>query len=94
MSKNPQKRSPEIKVKIALEAIKNEKTVAQLATEYHTHPKQIQRWRDQLLDEAKNIFIHKTTQKKADPDREQLLHLINQLNSELDFLKKKLQKNV
>jgi hypothetical protein len=57
------------------------------------HPKQIQRWRDQLLMEGENIFIHKTTQRQSDPDKEKLLHIVDQLTLELDFLKKKLRRN-
>jgi transposase-like protein len=93
MSKIPKKRTPEFKFKLALDAIKGEKSIVQLASENEMHPKQIQRWRDQLLEEAKNIFVHKTVQKQKDPDKEKLLHIIDQLTLELDFLKKKLKRN-
>lgn len=93
MSKVPKKRPPEFKLKLALEALKGEKTIIQLASEYETHPKQIQRWRNQLLEEGEDIFIHKTTQKQADPDKEKLLCIIDQLTVELEFLKKKLRRN-
>ena len=93
MSKAPKQRTPEFKLKLVLEAIKGDKSIAQLASEHKTHPKQIQRWRDQLLEEGGNIFIHKTAQKHSDPDKEALLHIIDQLTLELDFLKKKLKRN-
>lgn len=93
MSKVPQNRTPEYKFKLALEALKGAKTIVQLASEHGLHPKQIQRWRNLLLDEGEDVFIHKTTQRRTDPEREQLLHLINQLNLELEFLKKKLRRN-
>lgn len=93
MSKVPKKRTPDFKLKLVLEALKGDKTIAQIASENEMHPKQIQRWRNQLLDEAENLFIHKTTQKKADPDREKLLLVIEQLTLELEFLKKKLRRN-
>jgi transposase len=57
------------------------------------HPKQIQRWRDQFLNEAENVFVHKTSKKKEDPDKAKLLLVINQLSMELDYLKKKLGRN-
>jgi transposase-like protein len=93
MSKSPKKWSPETKLKIALEAIKGDKSLTEIASETGLHPKQIRRWRDQLLAEGQEIFIHKTTLKKADPDKEKLLSIIEQLNLELDFLKKKLMRN-
>lgn len=93
MTKPPKKRSPGFKLNLVLEAIKGEKTIAQLASENEMHPKQIQRWRDQLLEEGEAIYTHKTTQKKSDPDKEKLLCVIEQLTLELDFLKKKLKRN-
>lgn len=93
MSKIPKKRTPEFKLKLVLEVLKGEKTITQLASENEMHPKQIQRWRDQFLEEGENVFIHKSTRKKNDPDKEKLLHIIDQLALELDFLKKKLKRN-
>lgn len=93
MSKPPKKRTAEYKLQLVLEAMKGDKTLAQLASEHGMHPKQIQRWRTQLLNEAENIFIHKGIQKQSDPDKEKLLHIIDQLTLELEFLKKKLKRN-
>jgi transposase-like protein len=93
MSKAPKRKNPEFKLQLVLEAIKGDKSLIQLASENGIHPKQIQRWRDQLFDEGEKIFIHKTTQKQSDPDKEKLLHLIDQLTMELEFLKKKLKRN-
>lgn len=93
MSKAPKKRSSEFKLKLVMEAIKGEKTIAQLASENEMHPKQIQRWRNLLLAEGESVFTHKTQQKKSDPDKEKLLHIIDQLTLELEFLKKKLRRN-
>jgi len=93
MSRVPKKRTPEFKLKLVIEALKGDKTIAQLASEHGIHPKQIQRWRDQLLEEGENIFIHKQIQKRSDPDKEKLLHIIDQLTMELEFLKKKLKRN-
>jgi transposase-like protein len=93
MSKQPRKTSPEKKLQIVLEALRNEKTIIQLASEHDVHPKQIQRWRNQLLNEAESLFADKRTQKQSDPDKEQLLHVIGQLQVELEFLRKKLQRD-
>lgn len=93
MAKAPQRRTPEFKLKIALEAFKGDKAITALASEHDMHPKQIARWRDQLLEEGKDVFIHKQIQKKSDPDKDKLLNIIEQLSLELDFLKKKLRRN-
>lgn len=93
MSKAPQKRSSEFKLKLAVESLKGDKALTQLASEHGIHPKQIRRWRDQLLSEGEDIFIHKGTQKRSDPDKEKLLNIIEQLTLELEFIKKKLRRN-
>jgi transposase-like protein len=93
MSKAPKKSTPQFKMKLALEALKGDRAITLIASEHGIHPKQIRRWRDQLIAEGEAIFIHKATQKSEDPDKEKLLHVINQLTLELEFLKKKLQRN-
>jgi transposase-like protein len=93
MSKVPKKRTSEFKFKLAIEALKGNKTIVDLASEQEMHPKQIQRWRDQLLEEGAQIFLHKGIQKKLDPDKEKLLHIIDKLTLELEYLKKKLRRN-
>lgn len=95
MSKCPQKRTPEFKLKVALESLKGDQAITKLASEYGIHPRQITRWRDQLLVEGKDIFVHKATQKSSnpEPDRKELLHIIDKLSLELEFLKKKLKRS-
>ena len=93
MSKAPRKTTPEFKFKLALQALKGEQAITQIASEHGIHPKQIRRWRDQLIEEGENIFIHKATQKREDPDKETLLNVIDRLNLELDYIKKKLKRN-
>jgi transposase len=92
MSKPPKKRSPEFKMNLAVEALKNDQSIKDLAAKHGLHPRQITRWRSQLLDEAQNIFVHKATQKRVATSKEkkELLQIIEQLSSELTFLKKKL----
>lgn len=91
MTKPPKKWDPEFKLKVVLEAIKGEHTIIQIASKYNVNPKQIQRWKNQLLEEAPSIFIHKKIQNSEDPDKQKLLHVIDQLTLELDFIKKKLK---
>jgi transposase len=82
------------KAKVALEALKGEKTMAQLAGEYDVHPNQIGRWKTELLEKLPELFSDR--RKRVDKDREEteaeLYRQIGQLKVELDWLKKKSQK--
>lgn len=79
------------KAKVALEAVKAEKTISEISSEYGVHPSQIRQWRRQLLEELPSIFTEK--KKKAEKDRDELeaelYRQIGQLKVELDWLKKK-----
>jgi len=79
------------KAKLALEAVKQEKTVAQLSAEHGVHSSQITKWKKQLLEELPGFFSN--GRKKADRDAEdlqaELYRQIGQLKVELDWLKKK-----
>jgi len=90
----PKKLSPEKKLQIVIEVFKNEKSIIQIASEHNIHPKQIQRWRNHLLNMAEMLYSDKRLQKQSDPDKEQLAHIIDQMQLEMDFLRKKLQRNV
>ncbi|MGB3941009.1 MAG: transposase [Candidatus Manganitrophaceae bacterium] len=81
------------KAKVALEAVKGEKTMAQISSEYGVHPNQIRQWRKHLLSELPGLFSDK--REKADKEREvlesELYQQIGQLKVELEWLKKKSQ---
>ena len=81
------------KAKVALEAFKGEKTLAQLSSEFRVHANQIGQWRKQLLKELPNLFSDR--RRKQDRDQEDLVselyRQIGQLKVELDWLKKKSQ---
>lgn len=91
MSQPPQRKSPEFKLKIVLEAIKGEHTLIQLASDHGINPKQILRWRDKLLEEGPKVFEDKRGRDHVDPGKEELLKIIEQHRIELEFLKKKLK---
>ncbi|MDY6972888.1 MAG: hypothetical protein SV775_11220 [Thermodesulfobacteriota bacterium] len=79
------------KAKVALEALKGEKSLAQLSSEFGVHANQISQWRKQLPKELPNLFSDR--RKKQDRDQEDLIselyRQIGQLKVELDWLKKK-----
>ena len=81
------------KAKVALEAIKGEKTMAQISSEYGVHVNQIGQWRKHLLTELPSLFSDK--RKKVEKQNEELetelYKQIGQLKVELDWLKKKSQ---
>jgi len=84
--------SKEQKFKIALAAIKGDKTIAQLAEEYHVHPNQISEWKKQLLEHGADIFSP-ATEKRAGleaREREELIHTIGHQAVIIDWLKKRL----
>lgn len=78
-------RSGSLKAKIALEAIKEKKTVAELCKEYGAHPQQISSWKKQLEEQAETLFESKKEEnQKGEIDR--LHRVIGQLTAERDFL--------
>ena len=88
MSRTP--RSAAFKKKIALEALKEDKTLAELASQHGVHPMQISQWKRELIEGAELIFANKRTQRKTEDSQAALERKIGQLTIELDFLKKKL----
>jgi len=83
--------SASFKAKVALEAVKTEKTISQLSSEFGVHPNQITQWRRRLLDEIPDIFSRKRKKKETDAEtlQAELYRQIGQLKVELDWLKKK-----
>jgi transposase len=79
------------KAKVALAAIKGDKTVAQLASLYKVHPTQIAQWKKQLLESLPQIFSCRGQNDQKDQEllTAQLYQQIGQLKVELDWLKKK-----
>jgi len=81
------------KAKVALEALKGEKTMAELSSEYAVHPNQIRQWRQKLVDELPGVFSDRRQRndKEAEEVTAELYRQIGQLKVELDWLKKKSQ---
>ena len=82
---------PRFKATVALEAAKEQKTIAQVASEYSVHPNQVGKWKKQLLCDLPQVFSD--GRKKETENNEQLTNSlyqqIGQLKVELDWVKKK-----
>jgi transposase len=80
-----------LKAKIALEALREQATVSDLAQRYQVHPNQIYAWKKQLQDQATRAFESGNGEATADREREiERLHAkIGQLIVERDFLAKR-----
>ena len=74
------------KAKVALEAIKGEQTLSQLAERFQVHPNQITQWKKKLLAEAEEIFTSGRKHESAQPSVKELHAKIGQLAVENDFL--------
>lgn len=88
---NQKPRSGQFKSQVALEAVKNQKTLNELAAEYEVHPNQIGQWRKQLLEGLPSLFANGRAKGAQNDEALQarLYEEIGRLKVELDWLKKK-----
>jgi transposase-like protein len=78
------------KAKVALEAVKQTRTVAELAKVFQVHPVQISQWKKQLLDGAESLFGdgRRREQEEGPALQAELYERIGRLNMEVEWLKK------
>jgi transposase len=94
MTKRPRRNhTPAFKAKVALAAVKGDKTLAELAQQFDVHPNQITQWKGQLLEGAADVFgADKTEPKNESVDLKALHAKIGELTLENDFLEGALTK--
>jgi transposase-like protein len=84
------------KTKVALEAIKESETLAELASRYDVHPNQIRNWKSEFLKNAVAVFggdkDAKAENKELRKERDDLHKRIGEQTMQIDFLKKSLKK--
>lgn len=79
------------KARVALEAIREERSLAELASHYDVHPNQISQWKKQVMQGMTDLFTDKRKHKELSDEEEKnrLYQKIGQLEVELDWAKKK-----
>lgn len=80
-----------LKAKVALVAIKGEKTTAEISSQYGVHANQILKWKRQVLERLPSLFEKRATSAtgRVEPLADELYKQIGQLQVENDWLKKK-----
>ena len=83
--------SGEMKGRIALEAIKAQKTVQEIASHYGVHPNQVANWKRQAIEGLSALFADRRSQPDMSEEtlKAELYQQIGQLQVELDWLKKR-----
>ena len=91
MTKQRKQYSADFKARVAIAAIKGDKTVNEIASTYSVHPNQVMTWKKQALSSIPDAFSSKQDRQVQDEDelKARLYQEIGQLKVELDWLKKK-----
>ena len=91
MKQKRRKFSGAFKAKVALEALKERETLAELSNRFEVHPNMISKWKQEFSDRSAEVF-DKKSDAESEVDPEKLYAKIGQLEIENDFLKKSLNK--
>lgn len=86
MSRRRRNHAPSFKAKVALAAVREDQTLAELAQRFDVHPNQITAWKRQLLDNASATFEHANHGSDNEAKVSELYAKIGELTVERDFL--------
>ena len=70
--------SGKFKGKVAVEAVKEEKTIAELASQYEVHPTQVKAWKQHVLTHVEELFVDKRRKKEQENE-----HLVEELYKQI-----------
>jgi transposase len=76
------------KAHVAIEALKERESLAELAKRFEVHPNMISKWKQEFIDRSSEIFETEPPEKDFEAEREKLFAKIGQLEMERDWLKK------
>jgi transposase len=88
MKTSRRKFSGAFKAQVAVEALKERESVAELSKKFEVHPNMISKWKQEFLERASEIFETPSPEKHSQVDLEKLYAKIGKLEMERDFLKK------
>ena len=91
MKRSRRKFTSAFKARVAIEALKERESLAELSKRYELHPAMISKWKQEFLEKSSDVF-DKRSEEEAGIDPEKLYAKIGQLEMENDFLKKSLKK--
>lgn len=91
MKRQRKQYSADLKARIAVEAVKGQRTIQEIASHYSIHPNQVTQWKKQLVEGAAEIFSNGKMHagEADDPMKAELYQQVGKLQMELDWLKKK-----
>jgi transposase len=91
MKRSRRKFTSAFKARVAIEALKERESLAELSKRYELHPTMISKWKQEFLEKSSDVF-DKRSEEESGIDPEKLYAKIGQLEMENDFLKKSLNK--
>ncbi len=91
MKRSRRKFTSAFKARVAIEALKERESLAELSKRYELHPTMISKWKQEFLEKSSDVF-DKKSEEESGIDPEKLYAKIGQLEMENDFLKKSLNK--
>lgn len=88
MKKSRRKFTAAFKAEVAIEAIKERMTLAELSRKYEVHPNIISKWKQEFLERSSEIFETSPPDENIEKEKDRLYAKIGQLEMERDWLKK------